>query len=57
MRGFDYTTTALCGFALLLAAPLDSKREVEQALGRVGRYGTPCKRFILKGLVPVNAAM
>ena len=49
MRGIDYNTTHPTGIALLLARPCSSIRAYRQALGRVGRYKTPCKRFELSG--------
>ena len=47
MRGHDYNTDHEKGIALLIAASLSSERAYIQALGRVGRYGRPCKRFKL----------
>ena len=47
MRGCDYGTNEPQGIALLLATPLTSERAFVQALGRVGRYGSRCNRFIL----------
>ena len=44
MRGFDYRSSDNAGIALLICVQFDSKRAVYQALGRVGRYGDPCKR-------------
>ena len=39
MRGFDYRSADGAGIALLLCAPLNTKRDLLQALGRVGRTG------------------
>ena len=49
MRGLDYRTKNRNGLALLIASPLSSERAFMQALGRVGRYDSSCKRFILRG--------
>ena len=54
MRGIDYCTTHPEGIALLIAKPCSSKRAYHQALGRVGRYGAKCKRFIIRETVPVD---
>jgi hypothetical protein len=56
MRGFDYRTECEMGIALLIMRPFESHRAFHQALGRVGRYGQPCKRFLLEGLTPVPEA-
>ena len=42
MRGFDYRCST--GIALLVARAFDGQRAYFQALGRVGRYGEPCRR-------------
>ena len=54
MRGIDYSTTHPEGIALLIAKSCSSTRAYHQALGRVGRYGAKCKRFILEETVPVD---
>ena len=51
MRGLDYNTAHYAGIALLIAQPCTSKRAYVQALGRVGRYGTQCKRYVLGNAV------
>ena len=48
MRGFDYRTADKKGIALMLCLGFDTRRGYVQALGRVGRFGDPCKRFTLK---------
>ena len=48
MRGIDYRAEG-CGIALLIANALTSDRALEQAKGRVGRYGEPCGRYKLSG--------
>ena len=50
MRGHHYDTPDERGIALLLAKPCTSERAYVQALGRVGRYGKPCKRYTIKGI-------
>ena len=47
MRGFDYRSADGNGIALLLCLGFDTNRSYRQALGRVGRFGDPCKRFSL----------
>ena len=47
-RGLDFN--AEHGISLLIAAPLPHERALQQLMGRVGRYGQPCTRFILAGL-------
>ena len=47
MRGFNYDTVYTEGIALLLAKPFSSNRIYRQALGRIGRFGMPCKRYVL----------
>ena len=47
MRGFDYRSADGQGIALLLCLDFDTNRSYRQALGRVGRFGDPCKRFSL----------
>ena len=50
MRGHHYDTQDERGIALLMAAPCSSERAYIQALGRVGRYGKPCLRYIVDGV-------
>ena len=51
MRAHDYRATDdNTGIALFIDKPLSCKRTFLQALGRVGRYGQPCKRLVRKGL-------
>ena len=45
MRGFDYRAP-LKGITLVIAKPFKSKRDYNQALLRVGRYGDTCLRFV-----------
>ena len=47
MRGFDYRSADGNGIALLLCLGFDTNRSYRQALGRVGRFGDPFKRFKL----------
>ena len=54
MRGLDYRTNLPEGIALLIAKSCSSQRAYKQALGRVGRYGSKCKRFIMKDTVKVD---
>lgn len=52
MRGFDYRALdPQVGISLLIAKPLSCQRTLQQAYGRVGRYGQPCRRFLLSGVV------
>ena len=50
MRGLDYQTNEPDGIALLLAEPFASPRALKQALGRVGRFDEPCKRYMLESV-------
>ena len=45
LRGFDYKSNATEGINLLMMSPVSSTRSLQQALGRVGRYHQPGKRF------------
>ena len=55
MRGFDYRSSDGAGIALLICAPFGSKRDLLQALGRVGRTGDLGVRLALcTELVDVN---
>ena len=61
MRGLDYRTDEDCpetlGISLLIMSDLQSQRALIQALGRVGRFGEACRRFVWQGLrEPVNQA-
>ena len=47
MRGFDYRSADKKGIALILCLGFGTQRGYRQALGRVGRFGDPCKRFTL----------
>ena len=47
MRGIDYKSPSH-GIALLIANKLSSERALQQAKGRVGRYGEPCDRYVLR---------
>ena len=55
LRGFDYHSTQKDGIALLVARSLPSSREVRQALGRVGRNGQLCSRYMLSSLIPTKS--
>ena len=51
MRAHDYRATdGSSGIALFIDKPLSCKRTFLQALGRVGRYGQVCRRFVRQGL-------
>ena len=56
MRAYDYRAVDGLGIALFIDKPLSCKRTLIQALGRVGRYGEPCRRFIRTGMKPIDAA-
>ena len=43
MRGTDFRSRI--GITLVICKPFTNEREVGQALGRVGRFGDPCKRY------------
>ena len=51
LRGFDYKSDAPEGINLLMMSSVSSARALLQALGRVGRYQQPGKRFQWKELV------
>ena len=44
MRGTDFRSPGI-GIALIIAKRFQSKVDLQQGLGRVGRYNDPCKRF------------
>jgi hypothetical protein len=50
MRGLDYRSTEDGGIALFITKKFPSKRTFKQALGRVGRFDEPCKRYMVKSL-------
>ena len=52
MRGFDYRSN--CGIELLIATQFIHERAYEQGLGRVGRNGNKCKRYLLQDMEPVS---
>ena len=54
MRGFDYRSADKKGIALILCLGFDTQRGYRQALGRVGRFGDPCRRFTLFDQEMVN---
>ena len=51
LRGFDYKSDAPEGINLLMMSSVSSARALLQALGRVGRYYQPGKRFQWNELV------
>ena len=53
MRGIDYRSEN--GIELLICNPLSNERAYIQALGRVGRYGEPCGRWILEGVPSISS--
>jgi hypothetical protein len=55
MRGFDYRSPTK-GITLIIAASFDHQRQATQGFARVGRFGDPCKRFILKDVPLVDKA-
>lgn len=48
MRGVDYRSDSR-GLVLLVAKSFTSKRDAEQGLARVGRFGDVCVRYKVKG--------
>ena len=54
MRGVDFRAP-LQGITLYVCASLTNKREAQQALGRVGRNGDACRRYLLEGADLVDA--
>ena len=44
MRGTDFRSPGI-GIALIIDKKFQSKADLQQGLGRVGRYKDPCKRF------------
>jgi hypothetical protein len=50
MRGLDYRSTEDEGIALFITKNFPSRRTFKQALGRVGRFDEPCKRYMLPSL-------
>ena len=46
MRGTDFRSPGV-GIALIVAKKFESKVDLQQGLGRVGRYKDPCKRFAI----------
>ena len=44
MRGTDFRAPST-GIALVMSRGLESERDVQQALGRVGRFGEKCVRY------------
>ena len=54
MRGLDYGTEEPQGVAVLIAKSFASTRALQQALGRVGRYGAKFKRFQLSDIDGVD---
>lgn len=53
MRGIDYRASTL-GISLIITMPFANTREAQQGLNRVGRFGDPCKRYIVKGIELVD---
>ena len=57
MRGFDYRSADGHGIALLMCNHVDSEREANQALGRVGRYGDRGERAkLISNIVNLDRA-
>ena len=48
MRGFDYRSSK--GITEIIAKSFDTARAAMQGLGRVGRFGDPCLRVLVKGV-------
>jgi hypothetical protein len=53
MRGFDYRAPTK-GITLIIATSFEHHRQAVQGLNRVGRFGDPCKRLILKDIALVD---
>ena len=53
MRGVDYNCKPN-GLKLLIATDFSSDRSLMQGLGRVGRYGEMCRRYVVPTLTLVN---
>ena len=49
-RGVDFRAVNGSGVDLLIASGTPHDRFLVQLCGRVGRYGQPCERFVLKGI-------
>ena len=55
-RGIDFRAATEDGISLLITCPVNSDRALVQLLGRVGRYGQRCSRFLLDTVKePVDA--
>jgi len=54
MRGIDYRCGVDSSITLILAQSFDSKRDALQGLGRVGRFGDGCKRYLLNNVPLVD---
>ena len=46
-RGIDFRAATEDGISLLVASQLPNQRALKQLLGRVGRYGQRCSRYLL----------
>ena len=46
-RGVDFRAATEDGISLLVTSQLPNERALKQLLGRVGRYGQRCSRFLL----------
>ena len=53
MRGTDFRAPST-GIALVMSRGLESERDVQQALGRVGRFGEKCVRYSVENVQLVD---
>ena len=53
MRGTDFRAPST-GIALVVDRGLESERDAQQALGRVGRFGERCVRYIVENVQLVD---
>ena len=49
MRGFDLRAP-MKGVTLVIAKSFSCQRNADQGMMRVGRYGDPCKKYIMEGV-------
>ena len=56
MRGVDFRAP-LTGITLFLCGSMANRRELQQALGRVGRNGDAARRYLMAGVDAVDRAL